>query len=279
MYRWLQVGKSYRQRLVCLSLVCVAAVISVSYASGQSRTAGESKQCLDSDRVIEAKENILKCSLGSVPGVNCSQYNAQEDWPNQAIYMNNLLRAIAEPNTCLNTSIAREALEYLDTTNVSKSNWWYTWIVFQVQYYDMPRKPGARIESPATLGRKCWAFAYLAQIWPGLKPRLVSAIHGKGISLNNFFKAYETAIPLTMTLCEKVTANCFVNETYNPKKRNGTCPDRVGQFYTGFAWENGNNNYQWRNDSVDFPFPRYSQTDQWRDNVMFAVNTALNYII
>ena len=52
----------------------------------------------------------------------------------------------------------------------------------------------------------------------------------------------------------------------------------IGQFYTGFAWENGNNNYQWRNDS-SFPFPRYSQTDEWRKNIMFAVNTALNYII
>ena len=30
---------------------------------------------------------------------------------------------------------------------------------------DAPRKPGTRIESPDTLGRKCWAFAYLRQLW------------------------------------------------------------------------------------------------------------------
>ena len=36
--------------------------------------------------------------------------------------------------------------------------------ICQVQYYDMPRAPGARVESPATLGRKCWAFAFLAQV-------------------------------------------------------------------------------------------------------------------
>ena len=52
----------------------------------------------------------------------------------------------------------------------------------------------------------------------------LSAIRGKDINLDKFFNAYETAIPLTMNLCEKVTANCFVNETYNPNKRNGTCP-------------------------------------------------------
>jgi len=43
--------------------------------------------------------------------------------------------------------------------------------------------------------------------------------------------------------------------------------------------ENGNNNAQWRNDSVAFPFPRYTQTDAQRKNIKFAVNTALNYII
>ena len=26
------------------------------------------------------------------------------------------------------------------------------------------RRPGDRIESPATLGRKCWAYAYLRQV-------------------------------------------------------------------------------------------------------------------
>ena len=160
MYDQHKVGHCDPRRLFCFLLAFSVAVLS-TLVSGKDRVAGGSKRCLDSDVDIEATENTLKCSLGSVPGVNCSQYNAQEDWPNQAIYMKNFLSAVADPNTCLNTTVARNAIDYLNTTNVSKSTWWYTWIIFQVQYYDMPRKPGARIESPATLGRKCWAFAYL----------------------------------------------------------------------------------------------------------------------
>jgi hypothetical protein len=103
----------------------------------------------------------------------------------------------------------------------------------------MPRKHGARIESPATLGRKCWAFAYLAQIWTKLKPALKTALTGSGLSLENFITAYDDALPLTMGLCEKVMANCFINASYDPAQRNGTCPGPVGEFYAGFQWENG----------------------------------------
>ena len=84
-------------------------------------------------------------------------------------------------------------------------------------------------------------------------------------------------------------ANCFVNASYDPALRNGTCPGAVDEFYVGFSGENGDNNAIdeglcpvgdcWRNGSVDFPFPRYTQTDHWRSNVVFAVNTALNYIV
>ena len=63
----------------------------------------------------------------------------------------------------LNTTFARETISWLNNEMSSQStggNWMNTlmWMVFQVQYYDMPRKPGTRIESPDTLG-KCWAFA------------------------------------------------------------------------------------------------------------------------
>ncbi len=121
----------------------------------------------------------------------------------------------------------------------------------------MPRKPGSRIESPATLGRKCWAFAYLTQIWPHLKPLIIETMTHAGLNMGNFTKEYTKAIPLTMNLCNKVMANCFVNETYTPGVRNGTCPEKIDQFYVGFEWENGNNNVNWRNDSVVYVFPRY----------------------
>ena len=84
-------------------------------------------------------------------------------------------------------------------------------------------------------------------------------------------------------------ANCFVNASYDPALRNGTCPGAVDEFYVGFSWENGDNNAIdeglcpvgdcWRNGSVAFPFPRYTQTDHWRSNADFTVNTALNYIV
>ena len=93
-----------------------------------------------------------------------------------------------------------------------------------------------------------------------------------------------------LTLCQRVMANCFVNASYEPSMRNGTCPDAIGAFYTGYAWENGNNNAVgdpvacpvgdcWRNDSTLYPFPRYGMSDAWRGNVEFAVNTALNMIV
>ena len=236
-----------------------------------------SADCAVSDNNILRQRNILCSSLGGIPG--CKQVKAEGDWPNQVIYMNNLLSALAKAPPCLNTSVAKETVAWLNVTDPKKSSWWYTWVVFQVQYYDMPHKEGARVETAATLGRKCWAFAYLKDTWVKMKPTLQFAMKKAGLDMDAFFNAYDAAIPLTMGLCEKVAANCFVNQTYDPGLRNGTCPDAVGQFYIGFQWENGNNNVQLRNDNLSFPFPRYTQTDRWRDSVTFAVNTALNFII
>ena len=42
-----------------------------------------------------------------------------------------------------------------------------------------------------------------------------------------------------MHLCDAVMANCFVNASYNPALRNGTCSHLIGQFFVGFQWENG----------------------------------------
>ena len=53
----------------------------------------------------------------------------------------------------------------------------------------MPRRPGDRIESPATLGRKCWAFAYLRHVWVPLKPALEARTVAHGLSVQAFVKA------------------------------------------------------------------------------------------
>jgi hypothetical protein len=218
-------------------------------------------------------------------------YTAARDWPTQAVYMTNILAAVVDPSTCLHTSAANDIIEWLNTVSLDPqvSMWWWNWFVFQPQYYDMPRKQGARIESPATLGRKCWAFAFLMQSWSLLQPQIIQTMQRAKINLTSYVAAYDEAVPISMKLCNEVMANCFVNETYDPGLRNGTCPEATGQFFVGFSWENGNNNAIdlglcpvgncWRNNSVVFPFPRYDQTDQWRSDVMFAVDTALDYIV
>ena len=118
--------------------------------------------CAASDDLITASKQIICASLGSPCGGNIT---AEGDWPNQAIYMRNLVAALADPGTCLNTTVARETVAWLNVVDPNVSAWWDTWTRFQVQYYDMPHRAGARVESAATLGRKCWAFAYLAQVW------------------------------------------------------------------------------------------------------------------
>jgi len=139
----------------------------------------------------------------------------------------------------------------------------------------MPRKPGERIESPATLGRKCWAFAYLAQQWgSSLGYALQRIAASGGLHLSNFLDAFEHALNKTLPLCNQVLANCFVNSTYDPLARNGTCPNLAAQFYVGYSWENG-----LRGDSVAFPFNSYNQTKEFHDDAKFAVNTVLNFIV
>lgn len=200
----------------------------------------------------------------------------QTDWPSQVVYLHDVLIAVADPHTCLNTSVGRSVLAWLQLTDVEKSSWWWTWLVFQPQYYDMPRLPGTRIESPATLGRKCWAFAYLAEVWPALKPKLVSLKQ-----LAGFIRAYDKAISFTMDLCYKVAANCFVNASYDPA-RNGTCPGRTGAFFIGFAWENeggGRSPQPHFRHRIRFPFPAYGQTEDFRRDSAFAVGVALYEIV
>ena len=97
--------------------------------------------------------------------------------------------------------------------------------------------------------------------------------NASNLSLARMMSAYNDAVPMTMTLCDRVLANCFVNASYNPA-RNGTCPIQEGEFYVGYQWENGK-----RDNAVPFPFPTFAQTAAFHSNVVFAVNTALNYII
>lgn len=247
--------------------------------------------CGRSDTNLLALHELYCASMGPAWYCPTGNYTAAHDWPTQAVYMRNILSAVVNPSTCLDTPVAAAIIEWLNTvsTDPQLSMWWWNWLVFQPQYYDMPRKQGARIESPATLGRKCWAFAYLSQSWAELRPELLETIVRSKINITLFVAAFDEAVPLSIKLCDQVMANCFANATYDPGLRNGTCPNDIMEFYVGFSWENGDNSAIdsglcpvgdcWRNNSVAFPFPRYGQTDSWRADIVFSVNTALNYIV
>lgn len=168
---------------------------------------------------------------------NVSKSVAHEDWPSQATYMHAMVAALASPRTCLNTSYARDTVAWMErdmaNQTLSGSLMW-TWLVFQVGYYDTPMPPTApRIESASTLGRKCWAFAYLKELWQ--PTTLAHAVEAAGLHLSSFISQYERAVPLTFALCEKVLHNCFLNASVAPRP---PCPASVTEFHFGFEREN-----------------------------------------
>jgi hypothetical protein len=200
--------------------------------------------CAASDaNLLHLRATVCRSLVG--PGVPWCPYpanaTAQEDWPNQAVYMNNVLLALSSNATCLGTAVARDTVAWLNSSQADPTvagAFLNTWVVFQAQYYDMPRQPGQRIEAPDTLGRKCWAFAYLSQTWAAEAAALQGALGAAGLSAGAYAQAAGAAIPQTLELCEEVMANCFLNKSYDPR-RNGTCSADVLAFrYLGFEREN-----------------------------------------
>lgn len=200
--------------------------------------------CNASDALLLHWRKMLCFSLAQQDTAYChddwENITAATDWPNQAVYMQRILTTLAVPSTCLHTPYAKGTVAWLDVemTNLSfTGNFAWTWLVFQVQYYDMPRQPGTRIEAPDTLGRKCWAMAYLAEQWATFKELLLQRIAQAGLSLGRFATMYERAMPLTSTLCQDVICNCFVNASFDPT-RSGHCRGAVDRFhYLGFDRE------------------------------------------
>jgi hypothetical protein len=48
------------------------------------------------------------------------------------MYYRDVLATVADPETCLNTTTARDTVQWLDETNNITSPWWNSWDVFQV---------------------------------------------------------------------------------------------------------------------------------------------------
>merc|ERR1719468_1297584 len=121
----------------------------------------------DQDLLLK-RSKVCRSGVSSGCGPETLNVSADKDWPTQAVYMHDVLASIADPDTCLDTAFAQDTLSWLNSSQLNLedgSSFMNTWDVFQVQYYDMPRLPGTRIEAPDTLGRKCWAMAYLKQTW------------------------------------------------------------------------------------------------------------------
>eukprot|EP01043_Picozoa_sp_COSAG02_P005723 COSAG02_NODE_157_length_32999_cov_31.863647_7_plen_585_part_00 len=223
-----------RSRLVLLQLGLLAAAVSGGSGGGSD--------CAASDAKLEKSREMLCSSLTQANTSWCGDFQrngAATDWPSQAVYMVQILVALKSPDACLNTTYARDTVGWLNTMQTAAvsttGNFFWTWLVFQVQYYDMPRQPGVRIEAPDTLGRKCWAFAFLnAQFG---EQALVDALRQHALQMPSFIANYTAAIPLTMNLCDRVRANCFLNSSYDPR-HNGTCPGKLAEFALGFEREN-----------------------------------------
>ena len=197
--------------------------------------------CSTSDATLSDQRSFICDSLVAGQTWWCgnewqNETKASKDWPSQAVYLQNLINTLTETTTpCTNTTYYKETIRWLNYSIIEPSvsgNFGWTWDVFQKQYYDTPRLPGDRIESPGTLGRKCWAFAYLKQMYNPTKLEQIP------YNLNNFTKMYESSTAMSMNLCNKVLANCFVNASFDPK-RNGTCKTKQIEFhYIGFEREN-----------------------------------------
>ena len=50
-----------------------------------------------------------------------SNITASEDWPNQAVYMHEVIEALESPTTCLNTSYAIDTVSWLNTSQANAS--------------------------------------------------------------------------------------------------------------------------------------------------------------
>jgi hypothetical protein len=109
--------------------------------------------CAASDKQLQALRYMICASLVGHETPWCispSNVTAHEDWPNQAVYMRELLYALAAtPPPCLATPYAVDTAHWLNTNQSDVTlgaSFMQTWRGFQFQYYDMPRKAGDRIE-------------------------------------------------------------------------------------------------------------------------------------
>lgn len=99
--------------------------------------------CASSDQhLAQLRQTICHSLVG--PGTTwCDpewkNITAKEDWPNQATYMQALLDSLVSKKTCLNTSYARDTVQWINVVQgggTVSGSFMNTWIVFQVCIFD-----------------------------------------------------------------------------------------------------------------------------------------------
>lgn len=176
--------------------------------------------------------NSICCPAGMWP--NRPSW-AKHDWPMQSRYFANVLQTLASlPAGCRATPTVLQALSWLNVNAGSDTcsvNW--SWASFQFQYYILPRpSPSERVESPFTLGEKCFAFSLLADTFAMTR----SALQKFGKILAPALNMFAANIPIGATLCNEDCWACWKNQTRN-FALNGTCPMSVIEFKAGFEYE------------------------------------------
>ena len=72
-----------------------------------------------SDARLLLLRQTLCSSIGGFVGCQLPHnLTAEGDWPNQAVYMRDLLAAVVAPDTCLNTSQAAETIAFLNAVRL-----------------------------------------------------------------------------------------------------------------------------------------------------------------
>ena len=256
--------------LLCLLALSCAVAVATSDAAAVVATPrpqppADPTNCTATDAHLWSLRTIVCMSIAGpttwwCPYKGPSSKLVHHDWPSQTAYMVWLLDALSQPNVtapqCLNTSTGTAIIAWLNGPMADTSiggTYMQQFLVFQVGYYNMPRKPGRRIESPLTLGLKCFAMAYNAEAWAG-GVAFERALRAAGMPpATNWTGAFARAVPLTLRLCDEVMANCFVNQSYDPQARNGTCPLSIDYFYAGYDYQNLIKGYPVKH----WPFPSY----------------------
>ena len=177
-------------------------------------------------------------------------HNAKGDFPHLVLYMGGVVEALTSvPDDC-DTKGYVHWLNYWMANSSVAGTWANELLVFQPGYFAMPIHR-IRVETPWTLGLKCWAMSYLEERLVPLMSEMAVHMKGAFTGAHSFVNVTTRAAAGGVQQCHMVKANCFHNSTYQPAKHNNTCPLLYLEFHGGWNWQNLKAPSQ---DRVSYPF-------------------------